>query len=223
MKHIQLHHICKSYLDGNHATRQVLKDFDLELEQGSFTAIMGPSGVGKTTLLNILGTLLVPDSGEYLLGGRRITWDMQELPSIRNREIGFLFQDYRLLPQLSALDNILLPLLAQHDRATDEQLQYAHSLMKQMSVDHTLNQLPATLSGGEQARIALCRALICRPSLLLADEPTGQLDAENARRIMQLLRQVNAELGTTIIMVTHSTELVKDVTTLQLSSVNAKC
>lgn len=216
MKHIQLHHISKHYRDGANAVRQVLSDFSLELEAGSFTAIMGPSGVGKTTLLNILGTLLMPDSGEYILGGTPITNGTKDLSAIRNREIGFLFQDHRLLPQLSAFDNVLLPLLAEHESCTDEQRQYALKLMSDMGVEALAHQFPDTLSGGEQARVALCRALICRPSLLLADEPTGALDAQNAQRIMQLLHHVNQAFGTTIVMVTHAVRLTEGLNTIHL-------
>lgn len=217
MTHIQLNHISKAFQDGNSASRQVLSDFSLSLEQGSFTAIMGPSGVGKTTLLRIMGTLIMPDSGTYQLGDTVIRPDLPDLSAIRNSQIGFLYQDHRLLPQLSALDNVLLPLLAQQNRITDEQQRYAFSLMQQMGVDQVASQLPQTLSGGEQSRVTLCRALICRPSLLLADEPTGQLDAVNAQRIMELLHHVNDSLHTTIVMVTHSERLASGLDTVELT------
>ena len=210
MAYIELNNIQKSFADGNGGQRIVLDELSLEVEQGAFVAVTGVSGTGKTTLLNVLGTLLKPDGGTYLLGeGHRSRTAIQQFEKlqIRNRQIGFMFQDYRLLPQFTALQNILLPTLAIHRKPTTEETQWAMQLAQQMGISEILQQLPETLSGGEKSRVALCRALIMRPKLLLADEPTGQLDSQHAKEVGQLLRHVNTQMGMTIILVTHSEEL----------------
>lgn len=205
--HIELTDICKSFSDGKTNTRKVLDGLNLQLQKGDFVAITGKSGSGKTTLLSVLGTLLLPDSGTYTIDGVEVTDAQTPLDEIRNRRIGFVFQDHRLLPQFTARENILLPLLAQDDVVSLEKEQYAQELMELMGITGVMNQLPETLSGGEKARVAICRALIQQPELLLADEPTGQLDAENSRQIMALFREVNEELGKTIVMVTHASDI----------------
>lgn len=201
--YIQLSNIHKSFSDGAQSTRTVLCGIDLTLAKGDFVSITGVSGSGKTTLLNILGTLMLPDHGEYRLDDTNVTLPGADLCSIRNRHIGFVFQDFRLLPQFTAEENILLPLLASASSVTLEQSNYALELMRILGIEHIKSQLPSTLSGGEKARVSLCRALINKPTLLLADEPTGQLDTENAELIAALLQKVNKELDTTIVMVTH--------------------
>lgn len=207
MAHIQLSNIHKSFTDGASNTRSVLNGINLTLEQGDFVAITGVSGSGKTTLLNVLGTLLRPDNGEYILNGINVTLPGTSLDECRNKHIGFVFQDFRLLPQYTAEENILVPLLANQSSVIDEQKQYANKLMHTLGIESLKDQLPSTLSGGEKARVSICRALINKPSLLLADEPTGQLDADNAEVIASLLQKVNQELGTTIIMVTHDSNI----------------
>jgi ABC-type lipoprotein export system ATPase subunit len=180
----------------------------MEVVKGEFIAIMGASGSGKTTLLSLLGTLIQPDSGSYLLNGEEMTTaGAAAYPVIRNKYIGFIFQEHRLMPQLSVLDNILLPTLAYQPRAYVAQLNYAERLMELSGISSLAKRYPHTLSGGEASRTALCRALIMKPLLLLADEPTGQLDADNARNIVSLLSRVNKELETTLLMVTHSAEV----------------
>jgi ABC-type lipoprotein export system ATPase subunit len=178
----------------------------MELEAGSFTAVMGSSGAGKTTLLSILGLLLLPERGDYIFDGKPLPASETERAGLRNRKIGFVFQEHRLLPQYTALDNILLPVLAAQKRADASQTAYARRLMELAGIAALENKYPHTLSGGESGRTALCRALVMKPALLLADEPTGQLDAANARSIAALLRKVNDELNTSILMVTHSAE-----------------
>ena len=185
---------------------RVLRGIDMTVEEGEFVAIKGPSGAGKTTLLSILGTLLLPDSGSYLLNGQEMTTPETDHSLIRNQQIGFVFQDHRLMPQYTVLENILLPTLARQAEADTEQTMYAQQLMELTHISTIANQYPATLSGGEASRVAVCRALIMKPLLLLADEPTGQLDAENAQNIAKLLLEINKALGTTIVMVTHSDE-----------------
>ena len=200
--YIQLRNISKSFTDGNQS-RQVLNNLHLNLEQGEFVAVTGVSGSGKSTLLNILGTLLRPDSGCYHIGGQEVTLPGVSLEAVRNRQVGMVFQDFRLLPQFTVLQNILLPTLAGKSAATDDETAYARQLMELLGISSLQDQQPDRLSGGEKARVALCRALIMKPALLLADEPTGQLDRDNALNIARLLQHVNRELGTTIVMVTH--------------------
>jgi len=203
---IRLSDITKKYPDGENSFNHVLRGVNMSVGEGDFVAIKGASGSGKTTLLSILGTLIQPDAGSYRLDDMEINTPGVDYSYIRNRKIGFVFQDHRLAPQLTALENILLPTLAFQNRADDSQVNYAGQLMELTGITSVAGQYPETLSGGETSRVALCRALIMKPLLLLADEPTGQLDAENARNIALLLAKINRELGTTIIMVTHSDE-----------------
>jgi ABC-type lipoprotein export system ATPase subunit len=178
----------------------------MNIEKGDFIAIKGASGSGKTTLLSILGTLIQPDTGSYVLDNMEINTPGVDYSAVRNQKLGFVFQDHRLMPQLTALENILLPTLAFQNKTDDSQINYAKQLMELTGITPVAGQYPDSLSGGETSRVALCRALIMKPLLVLADEPTGQLDAENARNAALLLKKVNQELGTTIVMVTHSDE-----------------
>lgn len=202
---LDLINIRKSYRDGENRLNHVLRDINMSVAAGEFVAIQGVSGSGKTTLLSVLGTLLAPDSGRYLLDGTDIT-AATGLDRIRNERIGFVFQDHRLLPQYTVWENILLPTLAYAAESNAEEKEYARKLMELVRISALSGQYPHTLSGGEAGRVALCRALIRKPLLLLADEPTGQLDRENARNIVALLSEINRSLHTTIIMATHSAE-----------------
>jgi ABC-type lipoprotein export system ATPase subunit len=206
MSLIQLQNIQKSFPDGENKLNNVLRNVDLSIEKGEFVAIKGASGAGKSTLLKILGTLLTPDSGSYLLNSAEMTAPNIDYSQIRNKQIGFVFQDHRLMPQFTALENILLPTLAYSAEASQAEIEYARQLMEITNISSVANQYPHTLSGGEASRVAVCRALIMNPLLILADEPTGQLDAENAQNIAKLLDEINNKLNTTIIMVTHSDE-----------------
>lgn len=188
---------------------QVLKGLDLSVEKGELVSIVGSSGSGKTTLLRILGTLLSADSGTYLLEGVPVPASTDALYGMRNQKIGFMFQDHRLLPQLTALENILLPVLASQSKVSAERTERAIHLMRLMDIDKLRDKMPDTLSGGESSRVALCRALIMNPALLLADEPTGQLDPVNALNVAEVLEKVSRSLSATVIMVTHSLEIAR--------------
>ena len=203
---IRLSGIAKKYPDGENSFNYVLRGVNLNIEKSDFIAIKGASGSGKTTLLSILGTLIQPDEGSYVLDGMEINTPGVDYSAVRNRKLGFVFQDHRLMPQLTALENILLPTLAFQNKADDSQIDYARKIMELTGITPVAKQYPESLSGGETSRVALCRALIMKPLLVLADEPTGQLDAENARNVALLLAKVNKELETTIVMVTHSDE-----------------
>jgi ABC-type lipoprotein export system ATPase subunit len=204
---IKLSGITKSYPDGGNRFNHVLHRVDMEIGRAEFVAVKGPSGSGKTTLLSILGTLLSPDDGSYLLNGTEMTAPGLDHSLTRNRQIGFIFQDHRLMPQYTALENILLPALAYSPKTSAEENEQARRLMELTHITGVAGQYPSTLSGGEASRVAVCRALMMKPLLLLADEPTGQLDAENARNIAGLLAEINKTLQTTIVMVTHSDEV----------------
>jgi ABC-type lipoprotein export system ATPase subunit len=203
---IRLSNIQKSYQDGENRLNYVLRGVNLNIEKGDFIAIKGVSGSGKTTLLSILGTLIQPDAGSYVLDGMEINTPGVDYSAVRNQKLGFVFQDHRLMPQLTALGNILLPTLAFQNKTNNAQMDYAKQIMELTGITSIAGQYPESLSGGETSRVALCRALIMKPLLVLADEPTGQLDAENARNVALLLAKINRELGTTIVMVTHADE-----------------
>ena len=204
-----LENISKRFADGQRSLT-VLDGLSLTVEEGEFIAITGESGAGKTTLLNILGTLVAADEGRYLIRGEEVNDVLENrLCSLRNKEIGFVYQDHRLLPQFTVWQNILLPTLATKAASTEEEEHRAMELLEFMGIA-ALKDSPVTqLSGGEQTRVAICRALINQPSILLADEPTGQLDAANAQTIAKLFQRVNSQLHTTIIMATHSAEMAK--------------
>jgi len=185
----------------------VLSDVSLTLSAGETAAIIGPSGSGKTTLLTILGTLDSPTSGTLSLGGEDpFSLSEPDLAEFRNRRVGFVFQDHHLLPQLSVLENVLVPCVANGKPDTDT-VDRAHWLIDQVGLKPRIEHRPAELSGGERQRVAVARALICKPLLLLADEPTGNLDRTNALGIGQLLLDMRQQENTMLIAVTHSLEL----------------
>jgi ABC-type lipoprotein export system ATPase subunit len=203
------------FADGQRALT-VLDGLSLQVEEGEFIAITGESGAGKTTLLNILGTLISPDEGRYLIRGEEVSPNpsdrgglTERICQLRNKEIGFVYQDHRLLPQFTVLQNILLPTLATKSASTEKEEQRAMELMELTGIAALKDSAVTQLSGGEQTRVAICRALINQPAILLADEPTGQLDAANAQTIATLFQRVNTQLHTTIIMATHSAEMAK--------------
>lgn len=205
---IRLTDVEKSFRDGRDGVRRVLRGVNLMLDEGEMVSVRGVSGSGKTTLLSVLGTTLKADAGFYIFDDEDVT-KRADNTALRSEKIGFLFQDHRLMPQYTAWENILLPVLATASHSTEEDERYARELMALLGIEHLADQYPTTLSGGEASRVALCRALIRKPKLLLADEPTGQLDRENAAQVASLLEMVNKRLKTTIIVVTHSEELAE--------------
>jgi len=209
MSLIRLHQIFLAYPDGE-SKNEVLCGLSLEVQYGEVNAITGPSGSGKSTLLSIIGTLLKPDSGEYLFDSITVSsMDDAARAQFRNRSIGFIFQDHRLLPQFTAKENILLPALAYQHQTTREHEERADYLMQSTGIASLAHKYPEQLSGGECQRVAICRALIMRPKLLLADEPTGLLDAANADKITDLLLSINASEKCTLLMVTHAERVAK--------------
>jgi lipoprotein-releasing system ATP-binding protein len=187
---------------------QVLRDVSLVAHPGDAIAIIGPSGSGKSTLLNIMGTLDLPDSGAVEFEGQDITrLDASALAAVRNKRIGFIFQSHHLLPQCSTLENVLVPTLAATGRSSPADAKRASQLLDRVGLAHRLTHLPGQLSGGERQRVAVVRALINGPALLLADEPTGALDRDSALALGELLAELNRELGLTLLVVTHSQHL----------------
>jgi len=206
-KLVILKNITKTYKTGNIAY-QVLKGIDLEVEEKEFLAIMGASGSGKTTLLNIIGLLDKPDSGIYIFDGQEVNkLNKKELAYIRNRKIGFVFQAFHLVPWATALENVLMPLLYRGVFKKDDE-ERALQLLTRLGLEKRINAKPSELSGGEQQRVAIARALITHPKLLLADEPTGNLDSKSSQEVMKIFKELNEE-GLTIIMVTHDPEIAK--------------
>ncbi|HEM5204299.1 TPA: ABC transporter ATP-binding protein [Streptococcus suis] len=202
---IRLTNINKSYKNGDQELR-VLKDIDLEVEEGEFLAIMGPSGSGKTTLMNIIGLLDRSSSGNYWLEGEEVSQlSEKKLASVRNDQIGFVFQQFFLLSKLNALQNVELPLIYAGVPA-NQRKKLAKRYLEKVELAERMTHLPSELSGGQKQRVAIARALVNTPAIILADEPTGALDTKTGEQIMQLLTELNNE-GKTIIMVTHEPEI----------------
>jgi len=198
---IRLQKIVKEYNMGDVVVR-ALDGVDVEIQRGEFVSIMGPSGSGKSTLLNILGVLDQPSSGAYYLENVDITQLRDgELAKIRNQHFGFIFQAYNLFPELTALENVMVPLMYA-GRPRRERRERAEELLARVGMEHRLHHLPAQLSGGEQQRVAIARALANNPTLLLADEPTGNLATDQGAEIMGILQELNRQ-GTTVVIVTH--------------------
>lgn len=186
---------------------QILRGIDLQMNRGDALVITGPSGSGKSTLLYILGTLDRPTTGEVrILGTNPFTLSAAEQSRFRNKHIGFVFQDHHLLPQCNVLENVLVPTLAGEGAGKEEE-QRARSLLQRVGLGERLHHRPAQISGGERQRVAVCRALINRPAILLADEPTGNLDQQTASSVGELLLSLSREENTLLICVTHSLEL----------------
>ena len=186
MRILKLTDICKDYMQGKEPVR-VLKNINLEVEQGDYIAIMGPSGSGKSTLMNIIGCLDVPTSGEYELNGKNLrNLKDDDLADVRNKYIGFVFQSFYLMPKMEAVDNVALPLLYA-EVPLKERRQRAEEALKAVGLEERIHFLPNQMSGGQCQRVAIARAMVTKPALLLADEPTGALDTKSGKQVMDIL------------------------------------
>ena len=205
---ISLKSIDKDYYVGD-ITVRALKDVDMEINEGEFTAVMGTCGSGKSTLLNILGCLDKPTKGKYHLDDELINkLNKNQLAYIRNQKIGFVFQSYNLLPKTSALENVELPLLYNNTVSSKERRERALSALESVSLSNRKFHMPNQLSGGQQQRVAIARSLVNNPVLILADEPTGNLDTRTSYEIMNLFQELNSQ-GKTIVIVTHEQDIAQ--------------
>ena len=205
---IALDHVSKTYKMGNNLVR-ALDDVNLSIDDGEYVAIIGPSGSGKTTLMNVLGCLDNPTSGEYLLNGQTVSkLSDDRLAAVRNKNIGFVFQNFNLLARATALRNVEVPLLygGFGGRARDERSKAA---LQAVGLEERMHHKPVELSGGQQQRVAIARALVTRPSILLADEPTGALDSKTGAEILALFEKLQRESTITIILVTHDRDVAR--------------
>ena len=202
---IKITNIKRDFVLGNEVV-YVLKGINLEIKKGEYVALMGPSGSGKSTLMNLLGCLDTPTSGNYILNGKDVSqMSDNELAEIRNKEIGFVFQTFNLLPRTTALDNVALPMIyAGYSKS--ERRARATKVLQEVNLGDRMDFQPNQLSGGQRQRVAIARALVNKPSIILADEPTGNLDSKTSEEIMKLLKEIHNK-GNTIIVVTHEEEI----------------
>lgn len=207
MRALKVQNLHKTY-NGEQQTVEALKGVTFSVESGAFVALRGPSGCGKSTLLHLLGGMDRPSAGEVIVGDTRLDQlSDDQLAAFRRRKIGFVFQFFNLLPTLTVSENVKLPLLL--DGADDSRSnKLAEELLQRVGLTERARHFPSALSGGEMQRAAVARALIARPALLLADEPTGNLDSENGAKVMGLLKELNQEMGVTILLATHSDEAI---------------
>jgi putative ABC transport system ATP-binding protein len=204
---IQIDHVSKVYTTGDVKVR-ALSDVSLRIEEGEFVAIMGSSGSGKSTLMHIMGALDLPTSGIYRLDGQNVqTLSDDELADIRNKKIGFVFQAFNLLARTSAIDNVMLP-MEYANVSEEEQITRATKMLKLVGLADRLNHTPNKLSGGQQQRVAIARALVMKPSIILADEPTGNIASAQAKEIMAIFQNLNRE-NRTIVMITHESDIAE--------------
>lgn len=201
---IEMKNINKVYKMGS-SEYSALSDVNLNIEKGEFVSIVGPSGAGKSTLMNIIGCLDVPTSGQYILDGEDTNCNDNKLSEIRNRKIGFIFQNYNLLPKMNVLDNVQLPLIYQ-GLSNKEMKEKALKSLERVGLISHIKHKPAELSGGQKQRVAIARALATEPELLLADEPTGALDSKTGKEVIEMLKELNKE-GNTIVLITHDNEI----------------
>ncbi len=207
MRILKLTDICKDYMQGKEPVR-VLKNINLEVEQGDYIAIMGPSGSGKSTLMNIIGCLDVPTSGEYELNGKNLrNLKDDDLADVRNKYIGFVFQSFYLMPKMEAVDNVALPLLYA-EVPLKERRQRAEEALKAVGLEERIHFLPNQMSGGQCQRVAIARAMVTKPALLLADEPTGALDTKSGKQVMDIFDDLSNS-GMTILMITHDPDIAQ--------------
>ena len=202
---IRLKHIYKSYPLGD-TTVDVLQDVSLHIRPREFVSILGPSGSGKSTLMNIIGCLNVPDSGDYLLDGEYVDYCTEDqLSEIRGKKIGFIFQQFNLLPELTAFENVEMPLLYHH-LTEAQRRERVEATMAQVGLSDRMDHRPSQLSGGQQQRVAIARVLAMEPSIILADEPTGNLDSASGKEIMDIIQGL-WQTGNTIVLITHDTQV----------------
>lgn len=203
---IQLKGICKSYPRPDEGPLEVLRNIEININEGDYIAIVGPSGSGKSTLMNILGLLDHADSGEYLMDGENVSGlSSAKLANLRNQKIGFVFQQFHLLPRTTAIENVEIPLVYSN---ADNPEQRAIDALKSVGLGDRMKHMPEELSGGQQQRVAIARALVTDPELILADEPTGNLDKASGEDLMALLQELN-DNGRTIVVITHDENLAK--------------
>jgi len=195
---LKAENLVKEYEEGR---VKALREVNFEVKRGEFVAIMGPSGCGKSTLLNMLGALDRPTSGDVIIDGERVS-QAKSLDEIRLKKIGFIFQAFYLIPTLTALENVQIPMI-EAGLPRKERLKRAMELLKIVGLEERVNQIPSKLSGGERQRVAIARSLANSPSILLADEPTGNLDSKSSEQIITLLKEINKKRGMTIVLVTH--------------------
>ena len=207
---IEIHDVCKSY-DLGEVTVDALKNARLTIEQGEYIALIGPSGSGKSTLMNTLGCLDRPTSGSYKLAGEEITtMSNDDRARIRNHRIGFVFQNFNLLARTTALENVELPLLYTKGISSIERKRRAIEKLTTVGLGNRLDHHPSQLSGGQQQRVAIARALVNEPAILMADEPTGNLDSKTSREVIGLFRELNETSGITVVLVTHDANIARN-------------
>jgi lipoprotein-releasing system ATP-binding protein len=207
---VELKKVCKSFNVGKPNEIEILHNIHLQLARGDFCAVMGPSGSGKSTLLNIIGLLDRPTSGQLIINGEETTQlDDHALTRLRGHAIGFVFQHHHLLSAFTALENVIMPMMGSNGFCTPEMTTRAKSLLDSVDLLPMCNQASGSMSGGQQQRVAVARALAMNPALLLADEPTGNLDTKSADAVFELLRRVSTEQGTSVLFVTHNPELAE--------------
>jgi lipoprotein-releasing system ATP-binding protein len=205
---LRLEGLRKAYNVGLPIETEVLHGLDLTIRRRDFAALIGPSGSGKSTLLNLLGLLDTPTAGElYLLGRPVRALDDEQRTELRAAALGFVFQFHHLMPAFTALENVLMPLLVRHGRPGAEAIERARRLLRDVGLEQLAQRKPTELSGGQQQRVAIARALVTRPALLLADEPTGNLDTKTAAEVFDLFRRFNREFGCAVLVVTHDPRL----------------
>ncbi len=204
---IKLKNVHKNYIMGDAVIRAV-EGVDLSIKKGDFLAIVGPSGSGKSTMMNLVGALDLATKGDIFLDGQNIEHLHESgLARIRGKKIGFIFQTFNLIPTLTALENVILPMMFQ-SYTKEERLERGKDLLKQVGLEKRMNHLPSELSGGERQRVAIARALANNPEVILADEPTGNLDSKTGKQVIEILKKLNKQ-SKTIVMVTHDLEMAK--------------
>ncbi|MCH2339688.1 ABC transporter ATP-binding protein [Pseudomonas sp. NPDC047963] len=215
---LRLEQVRKAFNLGTPLETEVLHGIDLQLCRGELTALIGPSGSGKSTLLNLIGLLDAPSSGElYLLGQPTRNSDDETRTRLRNQAIGFVFQFHHLISAFSVLENVLMPLMIRHGKPSSADIELARSLLDEVGLGAFADKKPTQISGGQQQRVAIARALVTRPPLLLADEPTGNLDTRTAQSVFELFHRINAQFGCAVLVVTHDPRLAADCArTIQL-------